>query len=1137
MGEEELESTEEKQTAWLAAWDDALAGHRPDDSGIAEMPLDSPPELQSELAFVRELRRVLRPSSSTVVTPARSAEGSLPPPPEDGPSLGLPWSRLGRFWIRRELGRGQFGVVFLAFDPELQREVALKIPRAQGLVSPEAQERFRREAVAGAGLDHPNLVPVYDAGTAGPICFLVSAYCPGPTLAHWLGQRTEPMPPRLAAEIVAALASGVEHAHRRGVVHRDLKPGNVILSPLPTSPSAGGPRDPRPSAATLPAAGQEELGFIPRVTDFGLAKLLEGEKDAPPTGQLTASWTILGTPCYMAPEQAAGKARDIGPEADVYALGAILYELLTGRPPFRGETVQETLQQVQFDEPMRPTLLRPKLPRDLETICLKCLRKECHQRYPSAAELAGDLRRFLAGEPIHARPMRAWERARKWAKRRPVSAALLAGCLLALAGLLAGGVWHQRQLQAAHGAELVRSLTIADVAEVPGLVRQLDGYRLWADPLLARLLADSGPHSRERLHASLALLPVDPGQVEYLSGRLLRARPAELVVVCDALSSHRDRLVGQLWERVEDEEADPATGLRAACALARYAPDDPRWARQAARVADWLVAENLLVLPSWTELLRPARAAFLDPLARVFRDPSRPPSDRHAAAAVLSVLAEDRPEFLAKLVADADPRQMAVLVAALGAHREQAIGALKQVLSGTRAEVWPVVLAVTQVGENQPLRAASVWQAPVVSEAAKDALARRQARVAVALIHLGEDRDVWPLLKHGPDPRSRTELLHQLGPCGVKAQVIFRRLSEEPDVSVRRALILGLGEFTDAQLPGRIRESIGDWLLRAYRQDPDPGVHGAAEWLLRRWGKGKQLPGIDRELAGLPRPGDRQWAVNRQGQTLIVIPGPVEFLMGSPPDEANHQAREVLHSRRIPRSFAIASKETTVGQFRAFLRAHPDLRHPFNDRYRHDPDVPVGEVTWFEAIQYCRWLSEQEGIPEGQMCYPPVEKIQAAVRDGAALPLPDDHLKRTGYRLPTQAEWEYACRAGARTRRAYGNSDDLLKKYAWFSHRLADGPFPVGRLMPNDLGLFDMYGNVAEWCQDQPRAVRPDPRGPALEDREDPIRPTNRDQRLTRGGAWIFPPELLRSAYGVGLPSTEAIPGVGFRVARTWPEE
>jgi hypothetical protein len=348
-------------------------------------------------------------------------------PPAPAPRL---LQRLGRFEIRAEVGRGRFGVVFRAYDPRLGREVALKVPRTDTLFTPELRARFQTEARAAAGLDHPNLVPVYEAGEEDGVCYIASAYCPGITLAAWLKQRSEPVPFREAAQLIVTLAEAVDHAHRHGVLHRDLKPANILLTRKSQTPN------PKPQQAEkVPGCdlGFEIWHFEPKVTDFGLAKLLDGAAGAD-TGPETQSGAILGTPHYMAPEQAEGQSKGVGPAADVYALGCILYELLTGRTPFQGGSTLDMLLLVRTREPVPPGRLRPRLPRDLETICLLCLRKEPSQRYASARALADDLRRFLAGQPIQARFRGKGPRLGRGLRRHPILAA--AGTLAVAVGLL-----------------------------------------------------------------------------------------------------------------------------------------------------------------------------------------------------------------------------------------------------------------------------------------------------------------------------------------------------------------------------------------------------------------------------------------------------------------------------------------------------------------------------------------------------------------------------------------------------------------------------------------------------------------------------------------------------------------------------
>jgi serine/threonine protein kinase len=350
--------------------------------------------------------------------------------PEGGPApQDLP--RIPGYQVLGFLGRGGMGVVYKGRQVGLNRLVALKMIQAGGAASPEELARFRTEAEAVARLQHPNIVQIHEVGEQQGRPFFSLEFVAGGTLAERLAGT--PQPPRGAAELVETLARAIHAAHQRGIVHRDLKPANVLLQQDLTRRRKGAKEEhnPKTEAENIGASGafppfSSDLcalaslrEVLPKITDFGLAKLLDGE-----AGQTTTG-APLGTPSYMAPEQARGQKDRIGPAADVYALGAILYELLTGRPPFRAETALSTLEQVRELDPVPPRRLQPKVPGDLETICLKCLQKEPQRRYATALELADDLRRFQAGEPVRARPTPAWERGLKWAKRRPALAALL----------------------------------------------------------------------------------------------------------------------------------------------------------------------------------------------------------------------------------------------------------------------------------------------------------------------------------------------------------------------------------------------------------------------------------------------------------------------------------------------------------------------------------------------------------------------------------------------------------------------------------------------------------------------------------------------------------------------------------------
>jgi formylglycine-generating enzyme required for sulfatase activity len=328
---------------------------------------------------------------------------------------------------------------------------------------------------------------------------------------------------------------------------------------------------------------------------------------------------------------------------------------------------------------------------------------------------------------------------------------------------------------------------------------------------------------------------------------------------------------------------------------------------------------------------------------------------------------------------------------------------------------------------------------------------------------------------------------------------------------------LSLGEYGPDRLAQDQRLNLLPRLLHLYRDDPDPGIHGAAEWLLRRWQAAKEIKKIDKKLATGKVEGKRQWYINRQGQTMVVIPKPGVFRMGEGKER---------HRRRIGRSFALASKEVTVEQFLKFRKSHG-----YDKGYAPSSDCPVNSVSWYQAAEYCNWLSKQEGIPKEQWCYLPNE----AGKYAAGMKMAANYLQRTGYRLPTEAEWEYACRAGAMTGYSFGEEVDLLGKYAWYVWNAPGKSQPAGRLRPNDQGLFDMHGNAWEWTQDVYKAYAIPGGGKVINDKEDIIFVNNKDSRVLRGGSFCYQAEYVRSGGRNRNLPTLGIGDDGFRPARTLP--
>ena len=759
-------------------------------------------------------------------------------------------------------------------------------------------------------------------------------------------------------------------------------------------------------------------------------------------------------------------------------------------------------------------------------------------------------------------------------------------------GLLTGLAWETNGRN--QGRRLVAQIVSAVPWELPRLLdHDLPGYRRWADPLLRDALKTGKVHQavavsvgpgvhdspsavkptrREelstaesvRLHASLALLDVDDSQTKYLAERLLDCSFDEFPIIRDRLvpkpdkpSARTDRLAENLWRTFRGTDSPVArtseqqgtilkARLRAGMALAQWTPSDAWKEADIVFLAERLTAEHPIHQATLLESLRPLAAKLVPHLEARFRDGALRETERVAAAQALRDYAADDIPKIAGLLVDAEPAQFEILFPLATEQQDAMLPELQRVAAlkpgAELSDVKRIKLGKQRAGAavslmrlKDTVHACNALEYHDDPEALAQFAHRQRSRRATADQLLDAGPQGW--VKAVPTPRGVTpdQLLDALEMAAAVPPKNLPSPAVSQSPSIRCGLILALGEFPFADIPQSRSAKLIATLENWYRNDPRSAIHGAAGWLLRKWEKTEVVTKVDQTALAHDPTGQRDWFVDVvhgefEGQpfedsfTFVVFPAG-EFEMGSPASENARSDDETQHHVRLTRPIAVCDRELTVGQWQHFERA-TGKKAKLDDKKSPTPAHPMNFVTWYGAVHYCQWLTAKGGGTDGDQCYgvPDFSKPDSEMDDRPF------HPERLGYRLPTEAEWEYASRcSGLRSSYGFGSDRVLLPLYANYLDTSNDTTRIGGSLRPNGRGLFDMHGNILEWCHDWHKKEY------AITDEPDPHGPGKTKNRILRGGSWSSAGRDCRSAdrhdYAPGFEGHR----VGFRLAKVVP--
>ena len=1025
---------------------------------------------------------------------------------ESGLRPDLPAS-IGQYQTLGLLGEGSFGMVLRCRDPKLDRIVAVKLAKLRRGTT-KAARRFLAEARAAAQLRHPHIVPVYEYGERLQGHFIAYQFVAGQTLQQLMA---EGLPVSQAVELMVPIARAMAYAHRQGIVHRDLKPANILV---------------------------DEQGQ-PQVADFGCAKLLSDDVTR------TVDGSLLGTPAYMSPEAAAGKANQADGRSDIWSLGVILFEMLAGQRPFSGG-FSRVLADIQLQQAPRVRDFAPQVPKDLETLVEKCLQRDLPDRMADADELANELERWQRSEPIRSRRTSLWRRARLWTRRNPRWAAMWSVLAMFIVLIAAGSLlfsWQLQQRQQQLIASQVRSLMAAVPAEVP---RILEDLREQGDLAAALPSADSlTPDQRLRLAAiRLQNMPLTPAARDEEFRQLLdtvpRASADELRVLAKVLHPPQP-LAEAAWQRLPASPPDSAGSAWANSSgttggnvplLALLAQLDPANARWENWGPSWLAAVNQRPqqeLAAWLQLMEPVRGPFRQQIQPQLEGilASTAAADSPTAHRVLIWLVHDDIEYLAELATTLELNLLPQLV--------ENPSRAERILAALQPD------AADPAGSEQPSTDFSL-------------------RLALMEALLGKAERMNRALQSGSDSTLRTELILSAPEVPLGIPMLFAALQpppgeSQPAAGLAAGILQMLRQYPQHEIENRMGlTSPREQVLQLFAKHPAAEVHSSAESLLRHWGLDNELAEARRRLRR-PQPlAGYGWHEDPSGLCFAIFE-PETFLMGEPGNRGAGRDAPFAHQRLVDRRFGISTTEVTWEQFLALEQARIDeldrriqqvaagserellqKRLGYFQRLRSgrksEPSaLAADKMTWVEAALCCEQLNLQQGMPT---------TYQLSYRDQGRVPGITHSLEvlsSAGYRLPTSGEWELAARCGGLTRYTFGNRQSRMGFFGWTIENSRNQVQPVGELLPNRGGLFDMQGNVSEWCHDSSLDYAelefdwdqswPDGHLP-------PEAEELQELRECRDLSYAFPADQLavfgRSFRQQGLASA----GLGFRIARTY---